>query len=171
MYFFIAYIIAMLSALHYGSNAIKNRITYLRTGYVEYRDRVTRWLPALAFSYGTLLSVGLYVAVIHHWEISASGAWFGLLVAAAYTRFAMEVRWKWAVSALMVAASFVISTLPADSLAMLVNNWNLPGVIPAKFMGAYWLTLVVFGALAVVSGGISFWIYLRRTRPPAGDAQ
>jgi uncharacterized membrane protein YhaH (DUF805 family) len=171
MYFFIACIIAMLSALHYGSNATKNSITYRRTGYVEYRDRVTRWLPALSFGFGTLLSVGLYVTVKRHWEINASGAWVGLLFAAAYTRFAMEVRWKWAVSALMVAASLVISTLPADSLAMLVNNWNLPGAIPAKFMGAYWLTLVVFGALVVVSGGISFWIYLRRTRPPAEDAQ
>jgi limonene-1,2-epoxide hydrolase len=83
----------------------------------------------------------------------------------------MEVRWKWAVSALMVAVSFVISALPADSLAMVVNNRNLPRAMPAKFMGAYWLTLVVFGVLEVVSGGISFWIYLRRTRPPAEDAQ
>lgn len=164
--------IAMLSAIHYGSNAIKNRITYRRTGYVEYRDRDKLWIPlALGFGISTLFSVGLYIALSRHWEINASGALVGLLFAAAYTRIAITVRWKWAVFALMVAATLVISALPADSLGMLVNNRGLTRAVPAKFIGAYWLTAVMFGVLSALSGGISFWLYLRSTRPPAEDAQ
>lgn len=172
MYFFIAYMIAMLSAIHYGSNAIKNRITYRRTGYVEYRNRDRRWIPmALGASVSALFSVGLYIALRRHWEINASGALVGLFFAAAYTRIAMTVRWKWAVSVVLVAATLVISALPADALAMLVNNRGFTKAVPAKFIGAYWLTAVVFGVALAISGGISFWLYLRRTRRPGEEAQ
>jgi len=72
MHFFIAYMIAMLSAIHFGSNAIKSRITYHRTGYVEYLDRDKLWIPlALGFGISTLFSVGLYIALGRHWEINA----------------------------------------------------------------------------------------------------
>ncbi len=170
LYFCYAYMIAMVSALHYGTSAIKNRITYRRTGYVEYRDRFTRWLPALALGWGALSGVWLYLALKHHWEIKASGAWVGLLFVAAYTRIAMSIRWKWAISALMLAATLVVAALPAGFVATLVNNRDF-GAAPAKFFGAFWLTAVVFGVLLVVSGAISFWLYLGRTRPPAEDAQ
>src|ERR1035437_5315900 len=35
----------VLPVIHYGSKAIKERITYPRTGFVAYRKRDTVWLP------------------------------------------------------------------------------------------------------------------------------
>src|ERR1022692_2144358 len=39
MYAFVVYMAVMFSIIHYGTKAIKNHITYPRTGFVEYRKR------------------------------------------------------------------------------------------------------------------------------------
>jgi len=38
-------------------------------------------------------------------------------------------------------------------------------------VGAYWLTFAVFGAVMMVSGGISFWLYLRHTQAPVQEGR
>jgi len=52
MYTFPIYVAVMLSIIHYGSKAIKNRITYRRTGFVDYGLATSigfQWQSAPAF--------------------------------------------------------------------------------------------------------------------------
>src|ERR1035438_10408732 len=86
MYVFVIYVGAMLSIIHYGGKAIKEHITYPRTGFVEYRSRA-QWPPAIA---GGIVAVLLVVPLAffrrHHWDMTASISIFGLLLAAGYAR-------------------------------------------------------------------------------------
>ena len=63
------------------------------------------------------------------------------------------------------------STLPADLVETFANHTSLTSAIPAKVVGAYWLTFVVCGAVLMISGGISFWLYFHHTQAPAQEGQ
>lgn len=160
---FLIYVAVMMSIVHYGSKAIKGHITYPRTGYVEYR-RDARWrIMALAFFCGALGSLGTYFVLRRHWHMTTPVALFGLLLAAGYAyNVARTVRWKWAVVCAMGLGSIAIAILPADLLGAVASpNW----------LGAYWLSFALYGALLSISGGISFWVYLRHQEVPALDVQ
>jgi hypothetical protein len=146
----------MLSIIHYGSKAIKERITYPRTGFVEYRKRDTFWRPFFIAMAVSALSVGLFLTRRAHWDMTTLALLIGLYLAASYAYgFARRVRWKWAVACAMACGSVTIALLPAD------RSWA----------GAFELSMPLYGALFMVSGGISFWLYLRHTQAPAQDAQ
>jgi hypothetical protein len=169
---FLIYWAVMLAIIHYGSKAIKNRITYRRTGFVDYRPRDKYWVPmGLGAAVSALLGAGLFLAVRRHWEIPTAASLVGLLFAAAYVRIAMTVRWKWAIFLAMVAGTLVIAALPADLLEAFANHTSLTSAIPAKAVGAYRLMFAVYGALLMISGGISFWLYLRHTQAPSEQGQ
>ena len=171
-YTFVIYLAAMVSIIHYGSKAIKDRITYRRTGFVDYRPRDKYWIPmALGAGVSALLGAGLYLAVRRHWQISAPGSLFGLVLAAMYVRLAKSVRWKWAIFCVMVAGALVIAALPADLLETFANHTGLTSAVPAKVVGAYWLTFGVSGAVMLISGGISFWLYLHNTQAPGQESR
>jgi hypothetical protein len=87
-----------------------------------------------------------------------------LVLAASYVRIARTVRWKWAVCAAMVATALVVAALPADLLDELAGHTNAPS---AKIRAAFWLTFTAYGALLMISGGVSFWLYLRHAPAPA----
>ena len=172
MYTFLIYVGVMVSIIHYGSRAIKNRITYRRTGFVDYRPRDKYWVPAgLGAGVSALLGAGLYLAVRRHWEIATPFSLLGLLVAALYIRTARTVRWKWAVFGVMVAGAFIIVALPADLLEAFANHNSLTPAIPARAVGAYWLIFTFYGAVFLISGAISFWLYLRHTQAPEQEGQ
>jgi hypothetical protein len=172
MYTFIIYLTVMVSIIHYGSKAIKNRITYPRTGFVDYRPRDKYWLPmALGAATSALLGAVLLLAVRRHWEITTPASLIGLVFAASYIRIAVTVRWKWAIFWTMAVAAVVIATLPADLLGAIAGDTSLTSAIPSKAVGAFWLTFVVYGALLMISGGISFWLYLHHTQAPAQEGQ
>jgi hypothetical protein len=38
-------------------------------------------------------------------------------------------------------------------------------------VGAFLLTMMFYGTVLLVSGGFSFWLYLRHTEAPAQEAQ
>jgi hypothetical protein len=161
---FIIYWGLMCLILHYGPQAIKKRITYPRTGFVQYRARDSRWRPAIlgavAAAGGT---VGLAIALRRHWNMTTPASLFGLLLAATYAyHLARTVRWKWAVAGVVALGSLVIAVLPADLVGAPANH---------SWMGALMLTFVLYGAVLSVSGGISFWLYLRHTQAPAQEAQ
>jgi hypothetical protein len=157
---FIIYVGLMCLILHYGPQAIKKHITYPRTGFVQYRSRDSRWRPMiLAAVVAAAVTVGLAIALRRHWNMTTPASLFGLLFAASYAHaFARTVRWKWAVVCVMALGSLAIAVLPAD-------------VVGHSWQGAFILIMMLYGAVLSISGGISFWLYLRHTEAPAQEAQ
>jgi len=170
-YSFLVFLTVMCSVLHYGSKAIKNRITFPRTGFVDYKARDKYWMPfILGACISGLLSAGLVLARRRHWEASTLfSLGVGLLLSGTYIRIARTVRWKWVVFAVVVAGVLAIAALPADIPEAFVNHVSLTRALPAKVLGAYWLTFVLYGAALMMSGAISFWWYVRHTQAPAQE--
>jgi hypothetical protein len=162
MYTFIIYVGLMCLIIHYGSKAIKKHITYPRTGFVEYRKRDTIWLPMILGG-GVSMLFAFVLAIRPHWNLTTPASLVGLLMAASYAyRIARTVRWKWLVAWAMAFASLLIAGNPADLVGSLANH---------SWIGAFWLTFMLYGAMLLISGGISFWLYLRHTQAPAQDAE
>ena len=160
---FLIYVAVMLAIIHYGSRAIKGHITYPRTGYVEYRRNARLPIMALAFFCGALVSLGMYFALRRHWQLTTPVALVGMFLAAGYAYgIARTVRWKWAVVCAMALGSITIAILPSDLLHVVAS----PG-----WVGAFWLSIALYGVLLLMSGGTSLWLYLRHTGAPARDAQ
>jgi branched-subunit amino acid transport protein len=172
MYGFLVYVGVLLAVIHYGTKAIKTHVTYPRTGFVEYRRRY-RWLTAVVTAALTALAIPVLIfATRRHWDVTALPSVFGLVLAAGFTwRIAGAVRWKLAVGVAMVAASLAIALLPPSYLAGLADDsWTIHPV-RTKLVGGFLLTLIVYGGLWLISGGISFWLYLRHTQEPAQESQ
>jgi hypothetical protein len=165
-------VIGLAWAIHYGTKAIKTHITYPRTGFVEYRrgDRLRTWIIAAVL--GALIPLGLGVAVRRHWDITTPASLIGLVFAASYAYgIARAVRWKWVVVWAIALGSVVITFLPADFLEALANESLVTHPGRAKLDGAILLSLMTYGAMLLISGGITFWLYLRHTQAPAQESQ
>ena len=163
---FIIYVGVMLAIIHYGTKAIKKHITYPRTGFVEYRKRDTLWRPMIiAFVVSVPTSAGFAIALRKHWDMTSPVSLIGLFFAATYAYgIAGTVRWKWLVVWLMALGSVVIAMLPADLAGAMANHSPVIDPFPARWVGAFWLTMALYGTLTFISGGISFWLYLRHTQ-------
>jgi hypothetical protein len=166
---FLVYVGLMCLILHYGPKTIKKHITYPRTGFVEYRKRDTVWRPMiLGAVVSAALSVGLMFALRRHWNLTTPVSLIGLLFAASYAYGIARVgmaRWKWVVVCVVALGSVAIAVLPADVVGA------VGGGTSATYRGAFLLTFMLYGAVLLVSGGISFWLYLRHTEAPAQEAQ
>ena len=67
------------------------------------------------------------------------------------------------------SASLVIAFLPADVLGAVGSE--LPAHPDrARLGGTILLSLMAYGVLLLISGGISFWLYLHRTQAPPQEA-
>ncbi len=169
MYLFAIYFGALIAALHYGPRAIKSRITYPRTGFVEYRKRGRLWLSVASGALAAAVSVLIWIAVRHHWDMQM-GALIFLGIAPAYAyRFAKTARWKWAVAAAIAVSSLAIAFISPDSLVDLTGDARLKPFV--RFAGSEMLNLAAVGVLTLISGAISLWLYLRHTQPPVQEAQ
>lgn len=165
----------LIAAIHYGSKAIKKNITYPRTGYVQYRARKSAWLYGLVLGCITALVAAycLRWAARSHWDISGPhwglttpAALVGLIFAAVYAyKIAREIRWKWAVVSAIAISSIVISVIPKGMFGS-----SAVDRLPVNY-GAWTLSLVAYGAILLLSGAISFALYVRHTQPPAGTAE
>jgi len=155
--------------IHYGTKAVKTRITYPRTGFVEYRKQ---WhTPAIAAALGALAAAGLGVGFRRHWDVSTIAPLAGLFLAAAYGyNFARAVRWKLVVVGAIAIASLAIAFLPADVLGALGSE-SPAHPDRAELLGTILLSLMVYGILLLISGGVSLWFYLRHTQAPAQEGQ
>jgi hypothetical protein len=174
MWLFCIYVGLMILMIHYGSKAIKEHITYPRTGYVEYRMRDTVWRPMIiGFSVSTLASIALIAALRSHWDMTTPVSLIlGLLFAASYAfGIARMARWKWAVVWAMALGSIVIALLPADLVGALADHSWVTARFPAKLVGAFLLSIMLYGTMLLISGGISFCLYLRHTQAPEREAQ
>jgi hypothetical protein len=165
------YFTLMASIIHYGSKAIKKHITYPRTGWVEYRTRDTIWKPMIiSFAFSTIVSVVLFIRLKSHWDITTPLSLAGLVLAASYAHsFARTLRWKWVVAWAMAIVSIVIALLPADLIGAMANHSWITAYVPAKVVGALWLSMAAYGTMLLISGGISFWLYLQKTQAPAAE--
>ena len=165
---FLVYVGLMCLILHYGPKTIKKHITYPRTGFVEYRKRDTVWRPMiLGAVVSAAISAGLMVALRRHWNLTTPVSLIGLLFAASYAYGIARVgmaRWKWVVVCVVALGSVAIAVLPADVVGA------VGGGTSATYRGAFLLTFMLYGAVLLVSGGISFWLYLRHTEAPAQEA-
>ena len=162
--------VALMLLIHYGTKAVKTRITYPRTGFVEYRRQ--QQTAAIAAALGALAAAGLGVVFRRHWDISMLASLAGLVFAAAYGyHFARAVRWKWVIAGAMAAASLAIAFLPADVLGALGSDSSAAHPDRAKLGGTILISLMVYGTMLLISGGISLWLYLRHMPVPAQEGQ
>ena len=154
---FIVYWLAMSSVVHYGPRAIKQRLTYPRTGFVEYR-KSTRWVPAIwAGLIAPVFTVGLALAIRSHWRLTTPVSLFGVLFAAVYAyRIATAARWKWTIAALLALGSIGIALLPPSQIARIGSG---------AWVVAFMLNFALWGVLLLTSGGITLWQYAAHTRP------
>ncbi len=164
---FCLYVAVMLAIVHFGPKAIKSRITYPRTGFVEYRARGQRWISlGVAAAVSAVISAGLVMAMRKEWDVSIAPSVMGLLLAASYIRIARAVPWKWIVFGGLVMGTLVIAFLPRDLVEGFASHTSPTTAIPPRTIGTFWLTVAIYGVALMTSGGISFWLYLRHTQPP-----
>jgi hypothetical protein len=162
--------VGLVLLIHYGTKAIKTRMTYPRTGFVEYRKPLHT--QAIAGALGALTTVGMAIVFRRHWDIPALASLAGLaFTGACGYHFARAVRWKWVTVGAMAAATFVIAFLPTDVLGALGGDSPVARPDQAKLSGTVLLSLTVYGTLLLISGGISLWLYLRHTQAPVQEIQ
>ncbi|MGE5647609.1 MAG: hypothetical protein ACM336_17670 [Acidobacteriota bacterium] len=170
MYGCFLYLAALMAVIHYGTKAIKNRITYRRTGYAGYGSIRKQRLPAvIAAGVSAVVAAGLVLAIRRKWDLSLAVPLFGLFLSAAYIRIAKTARWKWWIFSAMVAGMLAVAALPANLTAAVAQGPGLKSGMPAGVLGAYWLTFIVYGGLLAISGAISFRLYLSHTQPAGGQ--
>jgi hypothetical protein len=167
----------MIAMIHFGIKVIKKYITYPRTGFVAYRTRNIIWTAIIASVVSALSVAGLVLAVRSHRHIAMPVFFIGLFFAAGYA-FGIArsggvnalFRWKWVVVLAQVTGSLMIALLPEDLTASLSGGSSLPAWFSASSTGAFLLWLMLYGTLLLISGAISFWLYLRHTQAPAKEA-
>lgn len=161
MYLFIIYVGLMCVIIKYGSLAIKKHITYPRTGFVEYQKRDRVWRLIIGGIAGGLTAVGFGIVGKRHWDITMLVSLGSLIFAGGYAYgFARTVRWKWLVASAMAFVSVLIAVFPR------IWFW-----VDDTWAGAYYFVFMLDGALMLISGGISFCLYLRHTQAPAQENQ
>ena len=158
--------------IHYGTKAIKTHITYPRTGFVEYRKGERIRTQIIAGVVGALTGFCIVSSLERHLDITTAASLAGLLFAVSYAyHIARAVRWKWVIVGAIAVASLVIARLPADVLAALANDSLLTHPARAKLVGVIILSLMTYGTMLLISGGISFGLYLHHTQAPAREGQ
>ena len=169
MWVFGIYFGSLFAMLHYGTKTVKERITYPRTGFVEYRRSDTVVWPAVIAGVAAPAVLGMIiVAGKLHWDTAALAALMGPGMAFGYARgFARTSPWKWSV-AVAIALCSLLALIPVDSVANLTGT--TARLVPlARFVVVEMRLMAAFGGILAISGGISFWLYLRHTQPPAPE--
>jgi hypothetical protein len=160
--------IALMCGVHFGMKAIKSRITYPRTGFVEYRR--PRGIPAAALA--ALIPLVMVAAYHRHWDVSTAAYFFGLAFATSFAyHIARAARWKWIAVGTIVLGSIMIAFVPADNLAAVASISLAAHPVGAKLVGILLLSFLTYGLILLVSGSISFWLYLRHTHAAAREGQ
>jgi len=174
------WLMVLVAAIHFGSKAIKEHITYPRTGFVEYRkQKARRWLSFTLGGVTAIAAWGLaHFARSHsdlvgsHWGMTTPVALIGLVIVVFYVLHIVSVvRWKWAVAGFMAISSVAIAMLPADVVGGVAGSTSAVATLSERSFGAWLLTITIYGAIFLISGGISFVLYMRRTQPAAETAE
>ena len=173
-YMFLIWVGLMLVVTTFGYKAIKKHVTYPRTGFVKYRAPGKTWRMIVAMIgafVAAVLAASLYAARSHWNMTSTLPAVLGLLVAAGYAfGVGRTARWKWAVAVSILLGSIVIAALPTDLTGMIASGSWMTASYPAESIGTFLLCIILYGAMFLISGGITFWLYLRHTQAPTEEA-
>lgn len=142
-------LLLLAAAIHIGTRAIKSRWTYPRSGFVEYRQRDTVWIPALVIApAAAIVAATLALALPREWNLQALPALLGALFTVSYAwGFARAVRWKWIVVLVMALAALFLALKPPAT----------PDLWP----------MTIYGSILLISGAITLLQYMRT--PPARD--
>ena len=153
--------------IHFGTKAVKERITYPRTGFVSYPWEKMNIMFRVLLG----LACGAVIALIAVWIIrlkvmtplirpefnrSSIMLVWGIIFAVIYAaRIAARVRWKWAVALILACGPIAILTF-----------W------PGFDFEERWLPWGLFyGLTFLISGSISFYQYLKHTQPATRAAE
>lgn len=162
--------LALILLIPYGTRTLKARITFPRTGFVEYRKPVRA--QAIGAVAGALATLGLAVGFRRNWDLSSLAVLAGLAFAGSCGyHFARAVRWKWIIAGAMAMASLAIGFAPRNFLSAMGSGAPTGRSGGDGLNGTVLLALLAYGVLLLISGGISFWLYLRRTGAPSQEAQ
>lgn len=146
----------------WGGKAIKQRITWPRTGYVAYRRGRRYWLQRMLISIiGAIAAVGvtwLLAVARRHGALGYPrtlylGFWVVLYAYWVY-RMGGENRWKWAVLLFMALGLLAIALL-----------------VPGDLSQLFWPVMLFLGLVWLISGGGTLYSYIRHTQPPAPETE
>lgn len=146
--------LALLIVVVAASGVLRRRITYRRTGYLKYRN--LRWKTAL-ISVASMCVAIVFVLLLARWHVLLYGhgiELFGGLAMAVLYAFAtkMDDLWRWIIASVLALGPFTVYLILLQSRGR--------DDLSAGVIGVCWL----------VSGAITFCLYLRRTQP-AQDAE
>ena len=141
-----------------GLKALRKRITFPRTGYVNYRRGGTTAFAngIILGSIAAVLGSGAILAARHQALFHLRGEEAGLLVFgpivyASLTR--LDAAWRWAVLVALIAAPLAIAEIP---------------------LGHFWLRTLPVAAQGIIislSGAAALALYLQKNRLPEEPAQ
>ena len=141
----------------WGTKAVKRHITYPRTGYVALRSNTRRIVLFMLISAGVAAALAVAVFWLRHNAVSLPRIGVLILYEATYVILACRSRdhpWKWFVALFMALGLAAIAlTVPGS-----MDDQFRP---TALFLGLTWLA----------SGGITLYLYIRRTHPPAVEPE
>jgi hypothetical protein len=128
---------------------VKSRITFRRTGYVKYRH--SRVQTALAVVVAAILAAFISYFLKHSPRGENLQLLLGSLSMCVLYAYGtkMDQAWRWIVVIAMVLAPLATRSIVSSD----------PG---------QWLSTGIIGICWLVSGLVTFWLYLRRTRPAQG---
>lgn len=161
------FVALLMTALIYGTRALKSHITFRRTGFVTYRKPNPWWLGLIGFLAASVAG-GLAFLIVRVRTIDATALGticLGLFLTVTYAYgIARKTRWKWVVAALLMIASIVIAMLPAQLAGAPMSQPWLPPAFNRRLLGSLIWYETSFGVILLISGGISLALYLRNTR-------
>ena len=103
-----------------------------------------------------LTAVAFGIAVQSHWNLTAISPLLGIVFSVGYYRLARTAVWKWMMALVMALASILIAVNPGDMIESLADY----------SLGSFHLTMAICGAVYLLSGGISLWLYIHNTQAP-----
>jgi hypothetical protein len=150
-------LLAVLGLGWWGTKAIKKHVTHPRTGYVALKTNTWRIVLFMLISAGVAAALAVAVFWLRHNTVSHLRIGVLILYEAPYVILACMSRdhpWKWFVALFMAFGLAAIAlTVPGSMDAQFRHI--------ALFLGLTWLA----------SGGITLYLYIRRTHPPAAEPE
>lgn len=164
LYIFVA---LLVTGLIYGRKAIKNLITYRRTGFVNYRKPNVGWLGLICFA-AACVAGGLAFLTVRRSEIDLTvlvTIGLGVFMTAAYTYgIARQTRWKWAVAGTLMISAYAVAMLPSQLASAPIGQPWLPAAFNRRLLGSLFWCETCCGLILLVSGSVSLALYILNTR-------
>jgi len=151
-------ILLTLGLIHWSTKAIKEHITWPRTGYVALRrsGKASWTVFALAACGGAVAASLMVLAARHNAMNVAEAVYLAMLVGiyAIFIYLSGEHPWKWLVVIAMVLGLLAMTLL-----------------VPSILMASWWFPMLFLSLGWLGSGGATLYLYIRHTQPPAPEAQ